>query len=429
MIFIILWASQEIGKSSFEEDNRFKVGEIILEGDIIFSEEKIKSLLPKKGEKFNEELFNKGIEKVIDFYSEGGFPFVKVTPMEFFLDGEYINCRLLIEAGYLERIREVFLIGLSYTKPEVFRNKISIASGELFKEEEIRRKIYKLEDLGYVEIDSFKIVPFVNKGWIDLFIFLREKREQNFEGIVSYSGNGGFSGLLGFRNKNLWGSGRTVDLELKKEGEKYQNELLKYIEPGIFSFPVDFCFSLSHDYIKDFYNLISFEGGIQYPYREVSFLIQSGVELVSTKDTSYSFLFGETNISYNSKLFYTYYRERFRKSGGWDLEILSDFYFLSFILRFKYFKVCLLEGIHTYFGSFRGYPGMPLKEGAVIGLEYINKLGRIAFYPFIDANFFEERWQYSYGFGIKIRKFSLEYGVPFEAPFSDGRVYFKFKER
>jgi outer membrane protein assembly factor BamA len=427
-VFLFFLPGENSG-SSFLGDINFKVGEVALEGNIVFSEKVLKNLLPKGGTEFRDELFDESIEEIIDFYLNRGFPFVMVKPIEISIDSCFISWKFLIEPGQLQRIRNIFIRGLSYTNPDYLRKKIPIKEENVFSESEIREAVRKLEKLDYIDIDSFKVEPTCDKGWVNIIVYSREQLSGNLEGVVSYSENGGFSGLAVFSNENLFGKGRKVSIELEKEGEKYQNELFEYVEPAVLSFPLDLHISLNHNYIKDRYNLISFSSGLEYFYGDASFLIQFGMEVISSQNSSYSYPFADVGFSYNSELFDILYKERFRKGRGWDLQTSADFYFYFFLIRLEYFKLSFNEGDLIFFKSFRGFPGIAVNEGAIVGFEFRNKLGILTVYPFVDANFFEDVWQYSYGFGFNIGKFSLEYAVPWKVSPSEGRIYFRFKEK
>jgi hypothetical protein len=171
---------------------------------------------------------------------------------------------------------------------------------------------------------------------------------------------------------------------------------------------------------------VSFSSGIEYYFSDISFLAQLGFEVVSSENLSENYPFFDAGFSYKSSAFDIFYKERFRKSKGWDLESAADIYFFAFNLRLEYFKLSLTESDLTFYRSFRGYPGMTVKEGAVIGLGFKKRFGMLAAYPFIDANFFDSSWHYSYGFGLSVKKFSLEYAVPKGIPPSEGRIYFRF---
>lgn len=416
----------EASGSSFFENNNLKVGEITFEGNIVFSEKAIRSLLPKRGTEFNEELLKKSIEKVIDFYLNKGFPFVQVKPMQFSLHSSYISWKFLIVPGRLQRLSNIFIEGLYYTNPEFLQRKISIKRNEVFSERKIREAIFRLERLDYIDIDSFTVKPIYDEDLVDVIIYLREEIGGDFKGVISYSNNLGFSGLVSFSNSNLFGRGRRVQIELQKEGEEYQTELFEYTEPDILSLPLNLKFSLSHNYIKDTYNLVSFASGVEYFVSDASFLLQAGFEVFSSQDMSESYPFLDAGFSYKSKPFDIFYKERFRKGRGWDLETLANVYFFVFVLRLEYFKLSIGENNLTFYKSFRGYPGMTVNEGAVVGLELRKKFGLLTAYPFVDANFFQNQWQYSYGFGLNIKKFSLEYAVPKGISLSEGRIYFRF---
>jgi outer membrane protein assembly factor BamA len=426
LTFFVFFLPGEASGSSFFDNNNLKIGDITFEGNIVFSEKVMRGLLPKKETKFTEELFKKGIEKIINFYLNKGFPFVKVKPEQFWIDSSYISWSFLIEPGELQRVNKVFVEGLTYTDPEFLQRKISIRNNDIFSEKEIRRSVLRLEELNYINIDSFKVIPTSDKGLVNVCIYLKEQTDGDFKGAISYSNNGGFSGLVSFSNSNLFGRGRRMNIELEKERDKYQTELFEYTEPDIFSFPANLNFSLTHNYIKNNYNLVSFASGMEYFYRDASFLVQLGFEIISSQNMSETYPFLDAGFSYKSKPFDVFYKERFRKGKGWDLKTLAYIYFFAFVLKLEYFKLSFNENNLTFYRSFRGYPGMTVKEGAVVGFELKREIGLLTAYPFIDANFFKNEWHYSYGFGLRIRRFSLEYAVPKGIAPSDGRIYFRF---
>lgn len=426
-ILFVFFIPGELSGSSFSVNDTFKVGDITLEGDIVFSGKVIKDLLTKKGDKFSEGLFKENIERIINFYLNRGFPFVEVKPAQFSLDSSYINWSFLISPGHLQRISNIFLEGLSYTNPDFFQRKISIKRNDIYNEKEIKEAISRLEKLDYIDVDSFKVGPASDKGLVNVCIYLNEQSGGDFKGAVSYSNNGGFSGLIAFSNSNLFGRGRNVEIELEKDRDEYQTELFEYTEPDVMSLPANLNFSLSHKYIKDNYNLVSFSSGAEYFYSDASFLLQLGFEIISGQNISETYPFLDAGFSYNSKPFDIFYKERFRKGKGWDLETKAYIYFFALVLKLEYFKLSFEESNLIFYRSFRGYPGMIVKEGGVVGLEFRKGIGVLTAYPFVDANFFLGEWKYSYGFGLSIKRFSVEYSVPKGIPTSEGRIYFRFE--
>ncbi len=427
LTIFVFFLPGEVSGSSFFVNDIFKTGEITFEGNLVFSEKVIKSLLPKRGTKFSEELFKESIERIINFYLNKGFPFVKVEPLQFSLDSSYISWEFLIEPGHLQRISNVFLEGLSYTNPDFFQRKISIKKNNIYNEKEIKETISRLDKLDYIDIDSFAVVPTPDNGLVNVIIYLKEQTGGDFKGAISYSNNGGISGLIAFSNSNLFGKGRKIEIELEKDREEYQTELFEYTEPDILSLPLNLNFSLNHKYIKDNYNLVSFSSGCEYFYSNASFLMRFGFEIISSQNMSETYPFLDAGFSYNSKPLDLFYKERFRKGKGWDLETLANIYFFALVLRLEYFKLSFEENNLTLYKSFRGYPGMVVKEGAVVGLEFRSRFGVLTAYPFVDANFFQNEWQYSYGLGLSIKRFSVEYAVPKGISPTEGRIYFKFE--
>jgi outer membrane protein assembly factor BamA len=428
VFFILYFAPGENSSgSSFLADSVIRIGDITLKGNVFFSEKKLKSLLPKKGTVFSQDLFEKNIERIIAFYTNHGFAFVKVTPFGFYLDSSYISYQLLIEPGQTQRINDVVIKGLVNTNPDFFRQKVQIKYDDIFSETRLYETIKKLEKIYYISVDSFKLLSAQEEGWIDIVFFLYEQTAGDLKGAISYSNNSGFSGLIDFSNSNFFGEGRKVDIKLEREGEDYQNEVFEYTEPYIFYLPLNLNFELNHYYIKDNYNLVSFSSGLEYLYYDVIFSGKIGMEFLSSEEIGESYPFIGVGFLYDSESFDISYRERFRKGNGWDLDASADIYFFFLLLKLNYFKIAFETETLTHFKSFRGYPGMIVREGGIVGIELRKEMGLLTVYPFVDANFFENRWQFSYGFGLGIKKFSLEYAVPEGTPFPEGRIYFKFE--
>lgn len=425
--FFVFLLPGEVSGYSFFYDGNYKVGEVKLKGDIFFSEKILENLLPEKGTIFSKELYEESIERLIDFYLDNGFPFSRIKPLGFFLDSIYINWELLVEPGSLQRINNIFVEGLSYTDEKFFLKKILIDKNDIFSNEEIEITILKLDKLDYIEVDSFAVKPVVDRNLVDIIIYLRENANGIFNGAVSYANNGGFSGAISFNNTNLFGRGRKIEIQLEKQEEEYQSELFEYTEPSIFYLPVNLNLSLDHSYVRDNYNLFSFSPGAEYLYNDASFLLRLGLEIFSAQDSSETYPFFDVGFSYNSNTFDIFYKERFRKGKGWDLKTSADIYFLPLVIKLEYFKLSFIEGNLILYKSFRGYPGMIIKEGAIVGLELRKAFGPLTVYPFTDANFFLNKWQYSYGFGLNIKHFSLEYAVPKGLSPSEGRIYFRFE--
>lgn len=427
LTIFVFFLPGEVSGRSFYADSTYKVGKIELEGNIVFSEKILGDLLSKKGTIFREELYNENLERLLNFYLDNGFPFARVKPLGFSMDSVFIDWKLLIEPGSLQRINNIFVKGLSYTDTAFFRRKILIDKNDIFSNKEIKKAVLKIDKLNYIDIDSFTVEPVTDRNLVDLTIYLKERTDGNLNGAISYADNGGFSGALFFNNTNLFGRGRRVEIELEKQGEEYQSELFDYTEPSIWYLPLNLNFSLNHNYIKDNYNLFSFSSGAEYIHNNASFSSGLGFEIFSAQDSSETYPFLDVGFSYNSGTFDISYKEKFRKGKGWDLKTTAGIYFLPLVLKLEYFKLSFIEGNLIYYKSFRGYPGIIIKEGGVVGFEFRKEIGPLTAYPFVDANYFNNKWQYSYGFGLNIKKFTLEYAVPKGVSPSEGRIYFRFE--
>jgi len=415
------------GLSSLSKNNELVFGEIYITGKTILSTKEIRKLLPATGTQFNYSILEKHINLILKFYSNRGFPFAVVKPLNFKSDSISVTFELQINPGNIYRIKNIIFSGNKSAKDEFLFRKLNLEIGNIFNEEKIDLSIKKLENLDYIDVDSFHLIKGEEEGIISILLFIKEGEIGNLTGGISYSEEGGWSGKFNALNKNLFGSGRSIKLGLFKEESKYQEENIEYFEPYIFSLPLSLKLNIQHTYIEDNSNKTSFSAGIFYPISDLSLSFSSGIENYSKmgeRNVVYPFI--DLQLLYNSNPIRLYYRNKWNRERGWILEVSSSVLIYNLNMFGEYFILSSNNEELMFFKPIRGYPGVISSEGLKLGIEFFVIFDKLIIYPLLEAYWIKDLWQYSYGLGIRVNKVSLEYAIPFSDSPINGRVYITF---
>lgn len=430
IILFALFSSEpqfNTGLSSLSKDDELIFGNIYITGKTILSTKEIRKLLPATGTLFNYNVLEKHINLILEFYSNRGFPFAVVKPLNFKSDSISVNFELYISPGNIYRIKNIIFSGNKSAKDEFLFRKLNLEIGTIFNEGKLNLSIKKLENLDYIDVDSFHLIKVEEEGLISILLFIKEGEIGNLIGVISYSEEGGWSGKFNAINKNLFGSGRSIKLGLLKEESKYQEENIEYIEPYIFFLPLSLNFNIQHTYIEDNSNKTSISTGIYYPISDLSISFSSGIEnysKIGEKNVVYPFI--DLQLLYKSNPFNLFYRNKWNRERGWILEVSSAVLIYNFNMFGEYFILSSNNEELMFFKPIRGYPGVISSEGLKLGIEFFVIFDRLMIYPLLEAYWVEDLWQYSYGLGIKVNKVSLEYAIPFSDSPINGRVYITF---
>ena len=113
-------------------------------------------------------------------------------------------------------INRITISGNTRTQDEVIRREIGISEGGLYSRSVLRNSIAKLRRLGYfsdVQMSTSIVDGMPDK--IDLNLVVEETKTGAISFSVSHSNNYGISVGAGIQEKNIFGSGNTLNAELK----------------------------------------------------------------------------------------------------------------------------------------------------------------------------------------------------------------------
>ena len=215
------------------EGIQYQMGEITFDGEygIIGLDKLKKGLRLKKGDIFNRNLVINDIQTLTDMFADEGYAFVNINPITTdYLNSVNINFNITLNKKvYINRIT---ISGNTRTQDEVVRREVGISEGGLYSRSVLRDSLLKLRRLGYfsdVQISTSEVIGLPDK--ININFAVKETQTGSISFSVSHSNNYGISFGAGIKEKNIFGSGNTLNADLRIS-ESYNKVSFYFMNPN-----------------------------------------------------------------------------------------------------------------------------------------------------------------------------------------------------
>lgn len=237
------------------EGKIFRVGELKVEGNSIFSEQQILSYVGlRKGEIADGKRLQEGVyENLKKVYGGQGFvlynaefdPEFKENPANA-LEG-IVDIKITIDEGKQFRLRRLEFTGNTFTRDRVMRREFLINEGDIYNQIGMETSVIRLNQTQYFDpIDKDKDVEIrtdEEQGDVDLIVKVKEKGRQQISFNGGVSGIGGSFFGLEYSTNNLAGRGEILSLSAGV-GNRQQSFQFTYQEPYFRDRPISVGFSL-----------------------------------------------------------------------------------------------------------------------------------------------------------------------------------------
>jgi len=199
------------------EGIQYKLGNLSYDGELgnLSLDDLNNAISLNTGEIFNRNSVIQSIQILTDLFADQGYAFVEINPITSeFLDSVNINFTVsLNQKTYINRIT---ISGNTRTQDEVIRREIGISEGGLYSRSILRKSLLKLRRIGYfsdVQISTSEVDGFKDK--IDINFLVEETQTGAVSFSMSHSNNYGVAFGAGIEEKNIFGSGNTLNADLK----------------------------------------------------------------------------------------------------------------------------------------------------------------------------------------------------------------------
>ena len=237
------------------EGKVFRVGDLKVEGNSIFSEQQILAGLGlQKGEIANgkrlQDAVNEDLKKA---YGSQGFVLYNAEFEPAFKENPanpkegIVDLTITIEEGKQFRLRRLEFTGNTFTRDRVLRREFLINEGDIYNQQGLEVSVVRLNQSQYFDpIDKDQDVEIrtdEEQGDVDLIVKVKEKGRQQISFNGGISGIGGSFFGLEYSTNNLLGRGEILSLNFGA-GNRQQSFQFTFQEPYFRDRPINVGFSL-----------------------------------------------------------------------------------------------------------------------------------------------------------------------------------------
>jgi outer membrane protein insertion porin family len=297
------------------EGKLYRLGNIKIEGNSIYSEEVIRQVIGlKSGEVADGRRITKALsEDLKNLYGRSGFieyeyditPDFKQNPQK--PDEGIADFTITITEGKQFTLRRLEFLGNTYTRDNVLRREVAVNEGDIFDKSLWEFSVLKLNQLGFFDpIDKDKDAEFHTNeetGEVDINLRVTER------GRNQISFNGGISGIggsffgLDYSTNNLLGRGESLALQIAF-GNLQKSISFSFTEPYFRDRPVSVGFTVFTQSLKFFgegtllsQNVAAANALINTQFGDVQSLLTLGQENLFTQKTTGGSVFATSPLS------------------------------------------------------------------------------------------------------------------------------------
>ncbi len=239
---------------TIDEGKKYYFGNIAWVGNTVYPYEYLNAILGIKcGDVYNLKELNKRLNEdddaVSKLYTDQGYLFFNVDPVEVRIEGDTIDFEMRMYEGKPATINEINIVGNTRVYEHVVRRELYTKPGQLYSQSDIMRSLRELAQMGH--FDQEKLVPDIQpnpeEGTVDITYQLETKSSDQIEFSLGW-GATGLVGSLGlkftnFAIQNLFnpksyrivpqGEGQTFSINARTNGIYYTSASISFLEPWL----------------------------------------------------------------------------------------------------------------------------------------------------------------------------------------------------
>ncbi len=218
-----------------DEGSQYKVGSVSVKIDKSIIDPKIleESFKLKSGRVFDVQNLRRDIGKIREIISNRGYAFSSVIPdVKQDRKNKIANITYIVKPNEKVYVNNITISGNSRTADRVIRRELYLSEGEAFNQNDLKDSMSALKRTGY--FNDVQIIPKqTQKDKMDLLVNVSEASTGSIMGGLSYGSYDGFGVNAGISDRNFFGSGIEVGLDLDTS-EKTLRGSLRFYNPRIF---------------------------------------------------------------------------------------------------------------------------------------------------------------------------------------------------
>lgn len=241
-----------------DEGNKYYHRNIRWVGNTVYGTEQLDNrLMIKRGDVYNQKhlmdrLMNSPDDDAIsNMYSDNGYLFFNIDPVEVAVDGDSIDLELRVIEGRPATINRINISGNDRVYEHVVRRELRMKPGALYNLSDLRRSIRELAQMGHFDQEKMnnavRPIPNQEDGTVDIDLNLTPRSNDQIELSAGYGATGVVGSVsLKFTNFSLrnllnlgtyrilpQGDGQTFSITGRSNGNYYNSASFSFIEPWL----------------------------------------------------------------------------------------------------------------------------------------------------------------------------------------------------
>jgi outer membrane protein insertion porin family len=216
-----------------EEGERWKFGEITLEGNKVYADQALLRVFKNKpGGWLRQKEVDDGVKAISDLYHNTGYIYARVDPELVEKPGQVADVVVHINESDQFKVGRIEFQGNDRTMDKVLRRELRVFEGGLVSVGGIRNSVLKVNQLGYFKLneeDPVEIQPDVESKEVDLVFKGEEADRTELQFGGGWSELDGFFGQFAVNTKNFLGRGEQVGLSFQSGRYRELFDLSYYV--------------------------------------------------------------------------------------------------------------------------------------------------------------------------------------------------------
>ena len=246
-----------------DKGQRYYFRDITWTGNAEYTEQVLNDILKiEKGDVYDVVTMEKRLysgEKEGDIsirklYSDNGFLFFNVTPVELNIDGDSVDVEMRIVEGKPATFNDIIINGNTITNEKVVRRAVFTRPGYLYRQTDFERSIREISSMGHFDAEhavdpnkGYSLIPNSVTNTVDIAYNVQEKPNSQLE-LSGGWGNRMFVGTVGvsfnnfstanFFKKEAWrpvplGDAQNLSIRFQTNGSYYTAFTASFVEPWL----------------------------------------------------------------------------------------------------------------------------------------------------------------------------------------------------
>ena len=251
-----------------KENDRYKVGVITVEGDLILPEDQLLSM-SRLGEEryFTRDVLRSDTLAFTDVYAAKGYAFADISPdTKKDPENKRVDVNYHITKGELVYVNRIRIRGNDRTRDKVIRREMALDEANIYNATAIKRSTSRLKRLDFFEDVSITPEPTDEDDTMDILVEVKEKSTGTFSIGAGYSSVDSLMFMAEVSQNNFLGRGQHVAVQANIGGTNTRYSL-SFTEPHLNDSKLLFGFDIFNTYHEyDDYTKKALGGTLKFGY-------------------------------------------------------------------------------------------------------------------------------------------------------------------